>query len=321
MHLGFDRLQYPGDAVMASLMESTPLGFVAVYLAPAPSQGYTGWMGHVPDLVAANWGIAPVYVGQQTSGGPGSHTLTADQGALDSVDAAKLASTAGLATGSVVYLDIEQGGPMAADLQGYVEAWVKGMSGTDYRAGVYCSFSKTAAQVVSVVGDLPVWAFHPRDGGPSTVDLSTETAPDPGDSGYPGALVWQYRMSLKGAIDLTWTDSNGAAQKLASVDLDSSVVSDPSNPVLPTPTVSSVDPSSAATGDTVTITGTDFIGVTDVSFGSVSAANVTVSSETELSAIVPTGLTGQSVNVAVTNRWGNQSTDSVSVSVDMSGGT
>jgi hypothetical protein len=69
MHLGFDRLTYPGDSVMQSLWNSTPLAFVAASLAPAPSQSYTGWMPAVPTLRAMGWGITPVYVGQQAGGG------------------------------------------------------------------------------------------------------------------------------------------------------------------------------------------------------------------------------------------------------------
>lgn len=319
MYLGFDRLQYPGDAVMASLKASTPLSFVAVYLAPAPSQGYTGWMAHVSDLATAGWGLVPVYVGQQASGGPGSHILTAAQGSTDATDAANLASTAGLAAGSVLYLDVEIGGALGPDFLGYVTAWAAGMGSTNYKPGVYCSFSQTAGQVREAVGDIPIWVFHPRDAGPSTVDLATEAAPDPGTSGYELALAWQYRMSLHGSVDLTWTDSAGTTQTLPKVDVDAAVCPDPSNPVLPTPSVSGINPTSGTAGDAVTIVGTDFIGVTDVGFGNVSAANLTVGSETELQATVPAGLSGQSVNLVVSNRWGNQSTQTVTFSVDMSG--
>ena len=80
MYLGFDRSGYPGDAIMQSLKASTNMTFVAVYLAPAPSHGDPAWMAHVPDLKAAGWGLLPVYVGQQTAGGPGSHSLTAARG-------------------------------------------------------------------------------------------------------------------------------------------------------------------------------------------------------------------------------------------------
>ena len=150
---------------MQSLFDSTPMAFAAAYLAPAPSHGDTGWMPKVSQLRAAGWGIAPVYVGQQAVGGPGSHTLTAAQGTADAADAANLAQTAGLDAGSVVYLDVEIGGQLGPDFMSYISSWVLGMSAGSFRPGVYCSFSQTAAQITAAVGDIPVWVFHPTDVG------------------------------------------------------------------------------------------------------------------------------------------------------------
>lgn len=70
MHLGFDRSAYPGDGVMQSLWDSTPLGYVGVYLAPAPSHSNTAWLSKVGLLQSMGWGFLPVYVGQQASGLP-----------------------------------------------------------------------------------------------------------------------------------------------------------------------------------------------------------------------------------------------------------
>ncbi|MDQ1585771.1 MAG: hypothetical protein QOH80_1136 [Actinomycetota bacterium] len=306
-HLGFDRLQYPGDDVMQSLFDSTPLAFVAAYLAPAPSQGYTGWMTALPTVRGMGWGVAPVYVGQQAGGGPGSHTLTSAQGGTDAAGAAALAQSAGLDPNSVVYLDIELGGTLGQEFIDYITAWVNGMGSTDYRPGVYCSFSQTAAQVTGAVGDIPIWAFHPIDAGPSTRDLANEVAPDPGKSGFGGAFAWQYRMSLNGAITLKWNDINtGAARTLQTVDLDSCVSLDPSNPTFPTPSISSIDPVGGPAGQAVTIAGSDFDGAVDVAFGGASAANVSFDSDSQISAEVPNVGSGD-VEVVISNRWGLQS--------------
>lgn len=316
MHLGFDRSGYPGDDVMQSLFDSTPLAFVGAYLAPAPSHPDTGWMTKVPQLRAAGWGILPIFVGQQAAGGQGSHTLTAAQGATDAAQAADLANTAGLDPGSVIYLDVEIGGMLGPDFMSYIGAWVASMATpSSFRPGVYCSFSQTAAQITAAVGDIPIWAFHPIDTGPSTVGLSSETPPDPAGSGFGAALVWQYKMSLDGAITLSWTDSTGAERTLQTVDLDTAVFKDPSNPVLPTPVVDSVTPASGTAGDTVTVTGSEFEAITDLAFGTVSAANVNVDSDVQISAVVPDGLAGATVDIIVTNRWGNQSAVGVEFSV------
>jgi len=58
------------------------------------------------------------------------------------------------------------------------------------------------------------------------------------------------------------------------------------------PTISSFTPVSAATGSTVTITGTNFIGSTAVSFGGTAAASFTIVSATTITAQVGSGATG-----------------------------
>jgi hypothetical protein len=314
VHLGFDRSSYPGDSVMQSLWDSTPLGYVGAYLAPAPSHSNTAWMGKVALLQSMGWGFLPVYVGQQAPGGPGSHTLTSTQGTTDASDAAGLAKTAGFDAGAVIYLDVEVGGTLTQAFIDYINAWVNGIASSDYRPGVYCSFSQTGSQITASVGDIPVWVFHPIDSGPSTIDLGNETAPDPGNSGFGAAIAWQYRMSLNGPVNLRWTDAgSGAGQTLQQVDLDAAVCRDPSNPVFPTPDVTSLTapstgPSglpSATAGDTIGVEGSDFDGVTDVAFGTVSAANVAVVSDTHIEAVLSSGFSGV-VDVIVSNRWGLQ---------------
>lgn len=228
MHLGFDRSAYPGDAVMQSLWEATSMAYVGVYLAPAPSHADVAWVGKVPLLREMGWGFLPVYVGQQALGGPGSHTLIPEQGVRDAREAAVLAATARFPRGSVIYIEIEQGGLLSGAFLDYVAEWVDEVDGnTDYWAGVYCSFVDTAAQVTAQVGAIPAWVFRVRDGGPSTVDLAQEQPPDPAESGFPSAVAWQYRLSLSGAIDLTWVDDAGS-HTLHQVDLDSSQLPDPS---------------------------------------------------------------------------------------------
>ena len=71
---------------------------------------------------------------------------------------------------------------------------------------------------------------------------------------------------------------------------------------LPPPTIASFSPTSAGTGQTVTITGTNFTGATGVSFGGTAATSFTVVSATSITAVVGAGATG---NVRVTTANGN----------------
>lgn len=66
----------------------------------------------------------------------------------------------------------------------------------------------------------------------------------------------------------------------------------PAPPVPLKPTISSFNPTSAYSGDTVTISGTNFTGVTAVSFGETAAAFYKVESATSIKAVVGVGATG-----------------------------
>ena len=73
----------------------------------------------------------------------------------------------------------------------------------------------------------------------------------------------------------------------------------------PPPTITSVSPASgpAAGGQTVTITGTDFVGVTAVAFGATPGVNITVISATELTVVTPAHAAG-TAPIRVTTRSG-----------------
>ncbi|MDP4580932.1 MAG: IPT/TIG domain-containing protein, partial [Saprospiraceae bacterium] len=73
---------------------------------------------------------------------------------------------------------------------------------------------------------------------------------------------------------------------------------------LPPPTITSFSPTSAGTGQTVTITGTNFSGTTAVSFGGTASTSFTVVSATSITAVVAAGTTGA---VSVTTSNGNAS--------------
>jgi hypothetical protein len=65
-HLGFDTYAYPGDDVMrAWRRENTPYEWVGYYL-PAPCHSGRTWVGKREQLSNMGWGMAVIYVGQQT---------------------------------------------------------------------------------------------------------------------------------------------------------------------------------------------------------------------------------------------------------------
>jgi hypothetical protein len=66
-HLGFDTSKYPGDTIMQAWRDDGSYEWVGYYL-PAPCHKDEGWSGKRQMLTDAGWGVAVVYVGQQTWG-------------------------------------------------------------------------------------------------------------------------------------------------------------------------------------------------------------------------------------------------------------
>jgi hypothetical protein len=65
-HLGFDTYRYPGDDVMRAWRhDDVPYEWVGYYL-PAPCHDGRTWVGKRERLADMGWGMAVIYVGQQT---------------------------------------------------------------------------------------------------------------------------------------------------------------------------------------------------------------------------------------------------------------
>jgi hypothetical protein len=220
---GVDRLGYPGDNLMQELWNTTNLTWTGFYLAPAPSQGNTGWMTKLAILRSMGWGFAPIYVGQQQPepNSPGSHNVSSSQGTLDAGNAIFLAVIAGFAPGSVLYLDIETGGPIQPGLADYYRSWVQGVIDGGFRAGVYCSF--LLAKQFFAFDNRPVfWTFNLNKfrSGPQAVYQNPLPAPEPVFSSIEIAALWQ--LAQGAVLNLP------GIQTIQPVDLDSCSMRDPS---------------------------------------------------------------------------------------------
>jgi hypothetical protein len=79
-------------------------------------------------------------------------------------------------------------------------------------------------------------------------------------------------------------------------------------PPVQAPTVSSISPTQGPAGTPVTVTGSNFTGITAVKFGSVPAASYTVDSPTQITAVAPSGLTKGKVKVTNSGGTGTSST-------------
>lgn len=67
-HLGFDTSKYPGDDAMQAWRDDGSFEWVGYYLPSAPCHRDVSWSGKREQLSQMGWGLAVVYVGQQTWG-------------------------------------------------------------------------------------------------------------------------------------------------------------------------------------------------------------------------------------------------------------
>jgi hypothetical protein len=74
-HLGFDTNVYPGDKSMDAWKRSGEFEWVGYYLS-APCHKDDSWAGKREHLVGNGWGLAVIYVGQQTWGQSYAPTVT-----------------------------------------------------------------------------------------------------------------------------------------------------------------------------------------------------------------------------------------------------
>lgn len=218
---GFDCFAFPGQAKMQWLRAHTPLAWCGYYLAPAPSHTDPSWMGTRALLQAAGWGLAPIHVGQQLAG-PGSHIVTAAQGSLDGAAAATLMTAEGFAPGTTVFLDLEDGPPLAAPRTGYVAAWANAVTAAGFAPGIYCSHG-CAAEAQALVPAARIWAYRVATDSVHDIQAAAIQAPAPAACGYPGAALWQHDQNARLILPAS------PANRLV-VDLSTALTADPCAP-------------------------------------------------------------------------------------------
>jgi hypothetical protein len=163
-HLGFDTNIYPGDRAMRAWKRFGEYEWVGYYL-PAPCHKDDSWSGTRPRLVDQGWGLAVIYVGQQTwgrklgttahktstkhstkkkrrrtrgtmkreskrpiatSGGDCSTTfVNATHGRTDAHDAIARATHEGFPPGTTIFLDVEYMDVLPPLMREYYRAWTQ----------------------------------------------------------------------------------------------------------------------------------------------------------------------------------------------------
>lgn len=257
-YLGFDRNDYPGDANLKSLRKT--FSYTGYWLNNPPGERSNSWEGHRATVEAAGFGFLVLFNGR----------LYADLKSVDNAmrlgksDAANAVASAqreGFPSGTIIFLDQEQGGRMLPEQKAYIYSWVDAVTAAGFRPGVYCSGipAKDDGNVVTAkdirehatdrVPDLAgkgaratrqivFWTIN--DACPPAPGCSfPERPPSPAKSGVSFAEVWQFAQSPRRkdvAAHCTNYNRNGSCyppgipeSENLYVDVNSATAADPSH--------------------------------------------------------------------------------------------
>jgi hypothetical protein len=199
------------------------------------------------------------------------------------------------------------------------------ITGTNFTGATAVSFGGTAAASFTVVSATSITAVVAAGGASGSVSVTTPggTATLAGFTFIPAPTVTSFAPTSAASgvtVTITGTNFTGATAVsfggtaaasftvVSATSITAVVAAGASGSVSVTtpggigtktgftfiapPTITSFTPTSAGTGITVTITGTNFTGATAVSFGGTAAASFTVVSATQITAVVAAGATG-----------------------------
>jgi hypothetical protein len=204
-YLGFDRNDYPGDAAIEILRKT--FAFSGYWLNAPPGEASNSWHGKREILNSHGFGFLVLFNGRldRELKAPNNAILLGASDATAAVEAAKKEEFPG---GTIVFLDLEEGGRMLPEQLSYVYAWVDGVNKAGFRAGIYCS----GIPVTEARGAMVITAIDLRDNEegrkiiffvyndacpPSTGCAFPGSPPPPTQSGIPFAAIWQFAQSPK----------------------------------------------------------------------------------------------------------------------------
>lgn len=202
-YLGFDRNEYPGDDALAVLRKT--FAFSSYWLSPPPGEKTNTWTGKRKLLRSLGFGFLVLYSGPDSRELKTASSARA-KGAHDGEAAVAAAKKEGFPPGTIIFLDIEEGGRLPEMYHAYLGVWIDRLTRAGYRAGVYCSgipveeepnvFITTADDIRNhpASHDVTIWAYNDSCP-PSPGCVFPQDPPPPLQSNIPYAAVWQFAQS------------------------------------------------------------------------------------------------------------------------------
>jgi len=201
--LGFDRNDYPGDDAMKVLRND--FAFTGFWLSPPPGEKLSSWRGKHELLRSLGYGFLPLYLGPDSSKVKGA-SAAQKQGENDAKKAVASAAAEGFAPGSVIFLDIEEGGRLTPSYHVYLKAWSEELRRGGFRPGAYCSgmpVDEGGGVVITTAADIAkdshtpgftFWIYNDQCP-PSPGCAFPSEPPNPEKGGIANAVVWQFAQS------------------------------------------------------------------------------------------------------------------------------
>ncbi len=202
-YLGFDRNLYPGDAALPELRKD--FVFAGYWVSPPPGETANTWVGKRELLRKLGFGFLVLYRGREVRELK-TEQAAAAAGQKDAADGAANTRREGFSAGTMVFLDIEEGGRLPAAYHAYLRAWADALLAAGYRPGVYCSampVNEGHGATITTADDIRAqeaprefsyWVYN--DACPPALGcVAKGQAPAPARSGVPYAAVWQFAQS------------------------------------------------------------------------------------------------------------------------------
>jgi len=202
-YLGFDRNDYPGDAAAPILRKS--FSFTGYWLSPPPGAKQNSWSGKRELLRSQGFGFALLFAGP-TSGKLRDEPYTLKRVAEDTQAAAAAARREGFPSGSIIFLDVEEGGRLPSTYFTYLKLWASELARLGFRAGIYCSsipigegegltlITSDFIRAKIAPAELVYWVYNDACK-PSPGCVVPQNPPPPSQSGISYAQVWQFVRS------------------------------------------------------------------------------------------------------------------------------
>ena len=204
-YLGFDRNEYPGDENLAVLRRT--FAYAGYWLNTPPGANRNTWAGRREVVEATGFGFLILFNGRLDAELKKAQDARA-LGQLDAAAAVVSAQREGFPARAIIFLDQEEGGRMLSEQRAYLYAWVDGVNGSAFRAGIYCSgIAAPEGQGVTVItaedirqnaGGRSIIYWVANDACPPSPGCAfPKPAPVPSRSGVAFADGWQFAQSPK----------------------------------------------------------------------------------------------------------------------------